>query len=185
VMMVKSADPGLLAHAQQYALVRSKADLHKLGLTLSVPGLALKRSDKHVYLQSGFGFTSNAMSDSDSYVGKFQVRFADAPITVVVAEEVYSFDEETGIDDVHSNVVRLTANNTNSSAPGDSGGPLFLLDSTSTGNGPPDVYLLGVTLGANQSLIPRTPVPDEPILVNSSNYVSAYLCERFPGLQGC
>lgn len=184
VMMVKSADPLLLAHAQQHALVRSKADLNKLGLQLSAPGLALKRTSTHVFMQIGFGYSSGERAVNDSFIGKFQVRFQD-PITVVVAPEVFDYDEETGVDSINTNVVRIVANDENSTAPSDSGGPLLLIDSTNTGNGPPDVFLLGVTLGANQSLTARTPVADNPILHDTSNYVGPFICMSGPTVAGC
>jgi hypothetical protein len=124
------------------------------------------------------------VSDSDKYVGRFQVRFTE-PTASAVAEEVYDYTKDTNFDQVYRNVARVDAENENSTAPGDSGGPLFLLDSTSTGNGPPEVVLLGVTLGANQSLTKGIEVPDDPIVINSSSYLNVFVCEFFPNAQGC
>lgn len=182
VMLLKSSDAGLLAQARQYAVVKTLKDVEALLQTIANPGLALKRMDTHVYIQVGFGYSNTAMKDTDKFVGKFQVRYT-SPLVSAVAERVYSYDEEAGVDGITTNVVRLAANDENSSAPGDSGGPLFLLDIANRAS--TVVSLLGVTLGANQSLTPRTVVPDEPITVSTSNYVKEFVCDIFPNAGGC
>ncbi len=182
VMILTSPDQALLAHAKQYAVVKTATDLKDLVEKLAIPKLALARSDSHLFIQVGFGNSTPVSSDSDKYVGRFQVRYT-SPEASAFAKEVYDYDEEARVDFVNTNVVMMTANNDNSSAPGDSGGPLFLLDITEKAS--PKVFLLSVALGANQSLTPKTPVSNLPILVGTSNYVKPLLCMLYPTTEGC
>jgi hypothetical protein len=62
------------------------------------------------------------------------------------------------------NAVRLTADPNTSTAPGDSGGPLFLVSSVS---GQPQLFLIGVTSGSDMALAPEPCPPPNQLRVNN------------------
>jgi hypothetical protein len=181
VMMVKSADPGLLAQAKAGAAVKTPEQLNALSLQLVDTYPTLARGQKREFIQCGFGYENDDRAPSDKHVGKFQVRYTQP--TALESTPVYSYDPESGFDQEFTNVVQVTADDLNSTAPGDSGGPLFLVDTSK--KGPPLVLLLGTTLGSNHSLATETDVPDAPIIVNSSNYIQQFICLAYPETAGC
>ena len=181
VMMVKSADPGLLAQAKACAAVKTPEDLNKLSLQLADTYATLQRGLKREFIQCGFGYGNEARSPGDKHLGKFQVRYTEP--TALETAPVYSYDPDSGFDQQFTNVAQVTADNENSTAPGDSGGPLFLVDTSK--KGAPVVRLLGTTLGSNHSLAKETEVPDVPVIVNSSNYIQQFICLAYPGTEGC
>jgi hypothetical protein len=181
VMMVKSGDPQLLAYAKSTAAVKSAEELNALGLKLFETWTTLGRDQNREFIQCGFGYANEKREINDKYLGKFQVRYTQ-PSAAEIAD-VYDYDPETGFDQKSTSVALVVADNENSTAPGDSGGPLFLVDSTK--KGAPVVVLLGTTLGANQSLTENTEMPDDTIEVNSSNYIQKFICMAYPGTDGC
>jgi hypothetical protein len=181
VMMVKSMDAALLDQAKLCAVAKSQGELDILSARLALQGLALKRASKHEYIQTGCGYSHDNRPVSDKYLGKFQVRYTN-PNANVIAEEVYEYYEKEKFNQVNTNIAMLEADNDNSTAPGDSGGALFQLDKNKA---TPEIFLLGVTFGANQSLVKNVVVPDLPIQVNSSSYLAKFICDAFPNSTGC
>jgi hypothetical protein len=103
--------------------------------------------------------------------------------TAAVAEKAYNYDKEKNYEDMNLQVIMLTADNLNSTAPGDSGGPLFSVDVPDKGSSV--VTLLGFTIGANLATAPGQKLGDNPIRSNASAYLKMWLCLAIPFLEGC
>ncbi|MEO8433928.1 MAG: hypothetical protein ABI596_03470 [Pyrinomonadaceae bacterium] len=77
--------------------------------------------------------------------GKLHYRLTDPNFKQI--KELYEQEADEGEDPAYgktSNVIALSASKSSSTAPGDSGGPLYAVDKSYTG-----AYLLGVTCGAD------------------------------------
>lgn len=104
-----------------------------------------------VYVQMGYGHGRDpdvaVTAGYDDLKGKLQCRWT-APSEKMPAATAFEVDNKKGVvTDSLNNACLLTADDTNSTGPGDSGGPLFavplkIVDRTT-------FYLVGVTAGAN------------------------------------
>jgi len=112
-------------------------------------------ADRAVFV-TGFGNILDATGAQTSLSHPFQVRNA----TVTARED----DVQRNVDPPANfeNVVLVTAANNTSTAPGDSGGPMFTVNNNR-------VYLLGATLGSN--FRPDETIADDPIVNNASTYL--------------
>jgi hypothetical protein len=177
VMMVQSSDAGLINHAKKFAPVKNFEALNGLISTLSEPGLALKRTAKRTFWQIGFGYSDDKSKTGDKVLGLFQARETQ-PSAQAVADMAYNYDSTQKYEALNLHVVMLTADNTNSTAPGDSGGPLFCVEIPD--KGAPVVNPLGVTAGSNMSLTSGVQLGDDPIVVNVSAYLKMWICLALP-----
>lgn len=127
-------------HATQFVLVKSAYPL-------------LDRKLKHIQLGYGKPKGENmdiVTSNYSDYEGKIQCKPSLPSYSTIAPVTLY--EPSTQVRDRSkwqsmSEAIELEADNTNSTAPGDSGGPLFALKVPKTGD--PEIYLAGVTSGAN------------------------------------
>ena len=113
----------------------------------------LDRKLKHIQL--GYGKPKGVNMDIDTsnysdYEGKIQCKQSLPSYSTIAPVTLY--EPSTQVRDRSkwssmSQAIELEADNTNSTAPGDSGGPLFAVKVPKTGD--PEIYLTGVTSGAN------------------------------------
>lgn len=119
-----------------------------------------KRKDAQVFV-IGFGDQYGADGQHKANAGIFQVRtskITSNPESVLRAEQ--------GSEDYYNtNVLLCSASNQSSTAPGDSGGPVFQIWKN-------QLFLVGINLGANYAA--DTLLPDEPIQNNANTYVALY-----------
>ena len=105
---------------------------------------------------AGFGNVLNEQGQQTTLSHPFQVRTS----TVASLEEAVMRHQNP--DAFNIDVLLVGASNSTSTAEGDSGGPMFTVNSGK-------VYLLGATLGSN--FRPNEMPPDEPIINNASTYL--------------
>ena len=140
----------------------------------------LDRKLKHIQL--GYGKPKGegmdiVNSNYADYEGKIQCKSSlpayatTAPVTLY---EPSTQDRDRSKWRSMSHAIELAADNTNSTAPGDSGGPLFGVKVPKTGD--PTIYLVGVTSGANFYADParlESPPTDRVINNNVATYWQA------------
>ena len=176
LMLLQSPDGGIYEFAQTSAVLLSQTDASDTWSNLF--GAALKRTKQNAYIQTGFGYSNDQQLVNDQLLGKFQVRYT-LPCAATVTDEVYNYDEASGVDDTYQKVVMFDADDSNSTAPGDSGGPLFMVDNAIDPTKRPNVTLLGITLGSNQSLTARTEVKEPPVVNNTVTYLKDFIAQIF------
>jgi hypothetical protein len=165
IVFFESADPGFVAHATANRLLSTQADADLYGnftnglLRAKNNKLPLLGTAAYKLIQLGYGTNvdpdwlkkwSNALLDpyGNSLLGKLQCRFPVATAARVVPGEVLGIDANQPDQSKwqsFQNVCELAGNNSDSSGPGDSGGPVFAVNSPATDK----FYLVGVTSGAN------------------------------------
>lgn len=117
---------------------------------------------ENVYIQTGYG---QQVVNQATSGGPWQFR--TTTLQSAGPETVLQSDAE-----VYHSVVRLMANPTTTTAPGDSGGPLFAYHQNSH-----TLYLLGVTLGENYT--PEAILPDDaPTQNNASTLLTPILLSQ-------
>ena len=175
LMLLQSSDSNLHTFAQTNAVFPSLELAQKTyEAVLSKPTFALKRTDENAFIQTGFGYSNDKRATNDGSVGKFQVRYT-LPQNAGVADSVYDYDTSTGVDDTYKNVFLMDADNSNSTAPGDSGGPVFVVDYARDTKKSQTVMLIGITLGANQALT-KTDLGNN-IVNNTASYIGDFVAQ--------
>ncbi|MBV9280186.1 MAG: trypsin-like serine protease [Chloroflexi bacterium] len=152
VIILHSRDKDLAAFAK-----KNQVPLISLQRTRYVtrPNLYLARNGR-TFIQTGYGFATEKVENGKlptdelkgtNVQGALQYRITEplADQTVTVYGELSA---QKGQYFQHDHAIQLKANENDSSAPGDSGGPLFVY----TNDGEADrLYLIGVTTGADMA----------------------------------
>jgi len=105
---------------------------------------------------TGFGNMLNAQGQQPTLNNYFQVR------TATVTSQARQVQRHQNPNADFDAAVSAAASNNTSTAPGDSGGPMFCVYQGR-------VYLLGVTLGSN--FAPNAMPPENPIISNEATYL--------------
>jgi hypothetical protein len=144
--------------------------------------LLLDRRLKHIQLGYGKARDDNMDIDRDnytSYEGKVQCKSSSPSFSTtapVLLYEPNTQERDRSKWRSMSHAIELDASVTNSTAPGDSGGPLFAV--TSPKSGDREVFLVGVTSGANFYGDP-TRLDSPPSERKINNNVATYWHEIF------
>ena len=172
VILLKSSDANLMKFAEaNFIYAPYQADLG----FLTKPALFLKKGEKQAppwFFQTGYGFvTENAGPGNNTTLptatrggnkkGFLQYRVAQplAPATVQCYQEVSSKDYAPVI-----HAIQLAADPNDSSAPGDSGGPLFVVTNN---NKVWRCDVIGVTYGADLADAQKPCPPSGKLRVNN------------------
>lgn len=184
VMILKSTDSALNTFASKNGCF-TQTSLEDHGKFMSNHVNYLKRgtqSDSRYFIQTGFGKVRDTGEDSKKTVlpvgkagknveGAFQFRVTDP----LGAESVTVYQQSNKSQFYpYAEAVQLTADTTSSTAPGDSGGPLFVTfyDRLTKFW---KLYLIGVTTGANMAASEiRCPTP--PAIVENNISTSLRYC---------
>lgn len=119
-----------------------------------------KHKDAQVFV-IGFGEQYGADGKPKVNAGIFQVRTSK----ITSNSESVLRAEKDSENYYNTNVLLCSASNQSSTAPGDSGGPVFQILEN-------QLFLVGINLGANFDA--ETLLPDEPIKNNANTYVALY-----------
>jgi hypothetical protein len=157
VMLLSSNDANFTAYARNAAILVNPAAKQDAIDFFSNYRNAFN-NQQNTYIQTGYG---QVRPNDQSSGGPFQYR-----LTTLISQEPETVPQDDDL--TYSEVVRFTADPGSTTAPGDSGGPLFAVSKT-TGA----LYLLGVTLGENYD--PENVIPDGPTQNNASTLLTSLL----------
>lgn len=181
VIVIKSTDANLLTFAQQNAVLKqwSITKISPDARIVQTPQIYLKKST-YTYLQAGYGATSvpedKLFSGANNSGNSGRLQYRGAVTSIVQGgpannslAQIFYDGHDTGGFDTYQYGIQLTANINSSTAPGDSGGPLFAFyfDKDSSAF---KVYLIGVTTGADMDFAPpngSTSTPAQPFVRNN------------------
>jgi hypothetical protein len=177
VMILKSTDPNLVLHASLWSVYSKRDDpnnLIDLGFLCNQKLYLAKKDHKdnpQLFIQTGYGFAREEAEDGkktkmpaqsvlgDNIGGRLQFRTCEPKANKTV--QVYAQRDKPSTDyDTYVDAIQLTADSTSSSAPGDSGGPLFVV----TG---PRLFLIGTSYGADLSTAKEPCPPKGQLRVNN------------------
>jgi hypothetical protein len=183
VVLLECTDANFIQFVQANRFITGMQDVAAYGELLQPANGSLPLLDrgKHRFIQLGYG--SNVDPDwknmnLDAYekpapTGKFQCKESFPKAAQLEPGGVFSVDLKKPASDwlTFTNVCVLTASNTNSTGPGDSGGPLFALPKASA-----EFYLVGVTSGANlfSNKSYKTSPKSAPTDLNYQNNIVTY-----------
>lgn len=183
VMILKSNDQNLMQFAANNHVVDNPIDGADRGF-VQKPGDYLRRGNQTVFIQTGYGNVRDTVGDVKKITlpqpvnkagsakdGSLQYRTTlpsgTAPVTVFNQKETNK-QQYTQFDQA----IQLTADPTSSTAPGDSGGPLFV--ATYVRNAW-RLYLIGITTGSDMA-VAEEPCPKPPALVANNVATSLQYC---------
>lgn len=161
VLILKSTDANLLTFAGLNAAYNT-AD-HTVANVVNNPATYLDTSKGQLFVQLGYGEIAETVNNKklpaekpgDNKKGSLQYRIAKPLANALVP--VYDRVGTTAVYNQSDDVIQLTADANDSSGPGDSGGPLFIILPPAK-NTPAKPYLIGVTTGADMATS-KTPCP--------------------------
>jgi hypothetical protein len=183
VMILKSADSDLMGFAKVNNLY--PLDQADLNVVLNQQTYLQRNNTQNYFIQTGFGFVRDTASNAaktklplNPTGSTNQNQTLQYRVTQPLAEQtntVYNqFSTNKSQYYQFQNAFQVQADANNSTAPGDSGGPLFLL--TGAG-GSWALYLIGVTSGSDMALA-QTPCPAPPNILENNIVTSLETCYR-------
>jgi hypothetical protein len=159
IVIFESTNEAFITFAKANRFIKSQEDVDNYGTILRPKSGSLPLLNKRDYnfIQLGYGANIDpdwrtkrmdiSAYDTTDPTGKIQCKESVPEATTTMPGSVFNVDRNTRPDKwlTYINTCQMTADRTNSTGPGDSGGPLFSVSRRT----PASFFLVGLTTGAN------------------------------------
>jgi hypothetical protein len=187
VMILESTDAGLVTHAQTRSLYPSPPTYTpQVGNVLANATQYLSKSGGNLFVQTGYGnATDKAENTAETPMstapkgtntgGNLQYK-TSIPKAEALAVVYNQKSDKTNTYFQYVDAIRLDADPNSSTAPGDSGGGLFLITSVQVGNQKVQrALLIGVTTGSDMDM-QQVACPKPPAILTNNILTSLQYC---------